>query len=1095
MRCAGCGAGNPAGKKFCSQCGTSLAMRCPKCGGENAPDSRFCGDCGKALPERTRSVTEDQTPGEIGGSPVQGERRHLTVLFCDLVNPTGIAANLDPEEWREIASQYQRAASEAVRRFRGHVAQYLGDGIVVYFGYPLAHENDAELAARAGLTILEEMAKLNRALAHKRKPELRARVGIHTGAVVITEGRGEGEGVFGETPNVAARVQAAAEPDTVLVTADTYRLISGIFVTQDCTAQILKGIEHPVQLYRIVQAGQVRSRLDTVAAMRGLTPFIGREDELRMLINRWEQTRESNGQVMFIYGEAGIGKSRLVQEFRSRVAGPDIDWVSCACAPDSQSTPFYPVAEMIRRVMGLRRDESPAKLIGALERSLEAAGLKVAEAVPLIAAMMNLPALGNYPSSLASPDQQRKQLLATLVEWALGAARAHPLVIVTEDLHWVDPSTLEMIQILIDQCATVPLMLIYTARPEFRAPWKMRAHHGQLTLNRLGLRQVREMVAGVATRKSLASDVVDAVVERSGGVPLFVEELTLAVLDSNRSGAAHEIPATLHDSLMARIDRLGAAKEVAQIGAVIGREFSYKLLRAVYPGSEPELRDALARLVDSELVHVRSIPPEANYVFRHELIRVAGYEALLKSRRRELHLRVARAITEKFPEMAQTHPEVLARHWADAGQAELAKAAWRTAANAARSRSAFKEAAESYRQALAILGTLPQSVERDAQEFRLTSAFAGMLQVTRGYTAPETVEASLRVRALADKAGKLTQLVPQLNGAFAAALVSGDLPAANALADQMLDLARHEGSPLSLGFAHMDQVLIHFYRGNLAEVEEHYAAGSGFFEAPVFRKFAATATSAFGLAGISAWTTGRPETARQRLGRAMIAARDNNSPYELAYAHFLTAWLECWVGRMEQAEKLAAVAVALCGEHGFPFFGALSHFALGLATAHLGRADEGVMLIREGLNSFAAIGTRLGITHYLTWLAEAQALQGATSEALSTVEEALQVNPEELIFRPEALRVRAELRFKEGRSESAQADFREAIELARRIGANGWLLRTSTSFARTLQSRGELAAAGELLAPAYERFTEGLETHDLREARALLNELNSDGLR
>jgi tetratricopeptide (TPR) repeat protein len=483
------------------------------------------------------------------------------------------------------------------------------------------------------------------------------------------------------------------------------------------------------------------------------------------------------------------------------------------------------------------------------------------------------------------------------------------------------------------------------------------------------------------------------------------------------------------------------------------------------------------------------MPPDTTYVFRHALIRDAGYEALLKSRRRELHLRVAQTISQKFPAMAQTHPEVLARHWAGAGEAELSIAAWRTAANMARWRNAFKEAAESYRQALSILGTLPESADRDAQELRLISAFSGVLQVTQGYTAPKTVEANLRVQALAEKGGKLAQLVPQLNGAFAAALVSGDLLAAAPLADQMLDFARREGSPLSLGFAHMDQVLIHFYRGNLVGVEEHYAAGKEFFGAPGFSKFAATATSAYGLAGISAWTIGRPEMARERMRHAMIAARENGSPYDLAYAHYLAAWLECWVGRMEDAEKLASQALALCDEHGFPFFGALSRFALGLSQAHLGRADDGVTLIHEGLNRFAAIGTRVGVTQYITWLAEAQALQGATSDALATVEEALQVNPEELVFRPEALRVRGELRLKEGRSESAETDFREAIELAHKIGANGWVLRTSTSLARLLQSRHDLAAALDLLAPVYASFREGLDTLDLMNASVLLDEL------
>ena len=429
----------------------------------------------------------------------------------------------------------------------------------------------------------------------------------------------------------------------------------------------------------------MRGRLEAAAAARGLTPFVGREDELRLLMNRWERALDGEGQVALIIGEAGIGKSRLVQRFHEQIAGTPHTWVEAAAGAFFQNTPFYAVTEMLRELLAWRGDESAEEQLAQLEARLELAGLKPAEALPLIAPLLNLPIPAKYPPSPLSPEQQRRRLLATLVEWALGAARVQPTVIATEDLHWADPSTLELIQLLVEQGATARLLLLYTARPEFRAPWPPRAHHTQITLNRLSARNVRTMVGEVAAQKALSEETIATVVERTGGVPLFVEELTRAVLESGDAKlTGREIPVTLHDSLMARLDRLGPAKEVTQVGAVIGGEFSYELLHAVHPIAEEDLQRALRTLADAELIYVRGIAPEATYQFKHALIRDAAYEALLKSRRKDLHRLVARTIDEKFPALKEAHPEVLARHWTEAGETEPAIAEWSRAGKAAR---------------------------------------------------------------------------------------------------------------------------------------------------------------------------------------------------------------------------------------------------------------------------------------------------------------------------------------------------------------------------------------------------------------------------
>jgi predicted ATPase/class 3 adenylate cyclase len=650
-------------------------------------------------------------------------------LFCDLVGSTEIAARLDPEEWRETVAAYHRAAAEVIILYGGHVAKYLGDGVMAFFGYPEAHDNDAERGVRAGLELLGAIAKLG---GQPGRPKLAVRVGIDSGAVVVGAGTGKEADVFGEAPNIAARVQAAAEPSTVLITDAVHRLVSGLFVVEGRGASTLKGIERSVELYRVVQSSGVRGRLGALAAARALTPFVGRESELRLLGERWESAREGEGQVVLIIGEAGIGKSRLIQRFHEQLT-PQPNWLEAAAAPFFENTPFHAIAELLRRLVEQaplpttdgRTGDGEAKLdtderMARLESALLLAGLKPAEAIPLIAPLLNLPALGKYLPPTIPPEQQRRRLLAILVVWVLGTARAQPLVIVIEDLHWADASTLEVVQLLAEQGATAPLLLVCTARPEFHPQGPLRAHHTQITLNRLSARNVREMIGQVSARNALAGETVDAVIERTGGVPLFVEELTRAVLESGSAKlAGREIPVTLHDSLMARLDRLGPAKEVIQIGAVIGNEFSYELLHAVHPVEAEALQSALRSATDAELVYVRGIAPEATYQFKHALIRDAAYEALLKSRRKELYGQVARAIDEQFPGLKEAHPEVVARHWAEGGETAQAIAEWTRAGKAAESHHAFKEAQQSYEQALALLSLLPDSPERDLHELDL----------------------------------------------------------------------------------------------------------------------------------------------------------------------------------------------------------------------------------------------------------------------------------------------------------------------------------------------------------------------------------------
>ena len=648
-----------------------------------------------------------------------GERRHLTVLFCDLVNSTSLASQLDPEEWREVVINYHQRVAQEVERFGGHVAQYLGDGIIAYFGWPEAHDDDVERAVRAGLAMLEAIAKFNTDPSHSRSA---ARVGIDSGVVVIGDGAGKGADVYGEAPNMAARVQAAAEPGTLLITEAAHRLIPGIFVVEECGAQILKGIAYPVQLYRVIRPRGMRGRLAAVAAARGLTPFVGREDELRLLMNRWERAVGGEGQTVLIVGEAGIGKSRLVQRFHEELAHHPHTWLESAAVPFFQNTPFSAVMSILQQGFQWHSGQSAEQRLAVLEASLANAGVKLDEAVPLLAQVLELPVDGKYPPSSLSPAEQRKRLLASLAAWVFPVAKDHPLVVAIEDLHWADPSTHELIRLLSEQGPTSRLLLLCTARPEFHASWARRAHHTEITLNRLSTANVRAMIAQVAMGSALATDTIKAVIERTSGVPLFIEELTRAVLESGNSMLGErDIPVTLHDSLMARLDRLGAAKEVLQIGSVIGSEFSYELLHGVQPLADEEFQKVLGVLADAELIYVRGIAPDATYQFKHALIKDAAYQALLKSRRKDLHRLIAQTISENFPAIKAEQPEVLARHWTEAGETEQAFSEWSRAGKAAEARNAFVEAEQSLQHALALLKELPESQERDLREmeFRL----------------------------------------------------------------------------------------------------------------------------------------------------------------------------------------------------------------------------------------------------------------------------------------------------------------------------------------------------------------------------------------
>jgi class 3 adenylate cyclase/predicted ATPase len=661
-----------------------------------------------------------QAPSAAPVAEPVGERRHVTVMFCDLVGSTSISAGLDAEDWRDLVGSYLDAASAAVTEMGGHVAKKLGDGVMALFGYPLAQENDAERAARAALSVQRALAEVNRKNAGSGKPTLNARIGIETGPVVV-DSAGE---IYGDAPNTAARVQALAEPGTVVVTAQVQRQIAGLFVAEDCGSHQLKGVPQLVTLFRLVRASGGGRR----AGQRHLTPLVGRDEEIAMLTRRWERARQGDGELVLIVGEPGIGKSRLIEEFHARLRETPHTWVEWSCSQLLQNTPLHPIAEWGRRRFG-GSDLPAERQLSDLENTLALIKLDPAENVPLLAPLLDIP-VPPERRPILTPEELRRRQLAALTSLVMAGARTQPAVLAVEDVQWADPTTLDVLRGIAERGALAPLFVLMTARPELRPSWGARSHHAAISLVPLDRQQVRHMVGELAARHALAKEVIEGVTERAGGVPLFVEEVTRLLLEHGEHGGIQAIPPTLQQLLTARLDRLGSARAVAQIAAVIGRGFSYPLVRAVAKMEDEALQTALERLAEADILLVQGLPPESEYRFKHALIQDAAYENLLKSRRQALHRRTGEVLRDEFAATAAAEPELLAHHFTEAGLTEAAIEWWGTAGQRSLARSALVEGVEQLKRALDQIAILPATPALRREEIKLEVAFANALALT-----------------------------------------------------------------------------------------------------------------------------------------------------------------------------------------------------------------------------------------------------------------------------------------------------------------------------------------------------------------------------
>jgi class 3 adenylate cyclase/predicted ATPase len=1065
-------------------------------------------------------ATPDGAPAQSEAAPVgpatpDAERCQLTVMFCDLVDSTRLASQLDPEDLREVVRAYQETCAKVIARFEGHIAQYLGDGLLVYFGYPLAHEDDAQRAVRTGLGIVEAMRGLNTRLEQEQGVHLAVRLGIHTGLVVVGEvggGTRQEQLALGETPNLAARLQGIAAPNTLVVSAATLQLLGSFFTYQSLGTSVLKGLAQPVEVYQVLHESMARSRLEAAGSI-GLTPLVGREQEVGLLRERWAQVKDGMGQVVLLSGEAGIGKSRLVQVLKEQVATEPQAWLTpCQCSPYHQNTALYPLIDLLERVvLRFDREESPQQKLRKLEGHLVQYGFSLAEAVPLHAALLSIPLTADYAPLTMSPEQHKQKILQALLTTLLRIAAQQPVLFVMEDLHWVDPSTLEFLSLLVDQGPTARILALLTFRPDFSPPWTGRAHLTQVTLPRLPRRHAAEMAGRVAHSKTLPAEVMEQVVARTDGVPLFVEELTKMVLESGLLQEQEEryeltgplpplaIPTTLHDSLMARLDRLATVKAMAQLGATLGREFSYALLQAVSPWDEGTLRRGLQHLVEAEFLYQQGLPPEATYLFKHALIQETAYQSLLRSTRQQYHQRIAQVLEVRFPERCETQPELLAHHYTEAGLVEQAIGYWQRAGQQASERSANLEAVSHFATGIELLKTLPETPARTQHSLTLHIALGTALLMTKGQAAPEVEHAYTQARALCQQVGETPELASILFGLWRFYLAQTQLHTARELGETLLRLAQRADDPALTVIAHYALVVTWFFLGALPAAHLHleeaivrYTPGQR--RTPVFRIGQDPGVACQVYAAAILWFLGYPDQALAHIPKSLALAHELSHPYSLAWARLWGAMLSQFRRNIPAVHEHAEAAIALSTEQGFTLWVASGTIFRGWALAMQGQSEEGMAQVHQGIAAVKATGAAMLVPYYCTVLAEVWDHLGHTEDGLQALAEAhtLVEQYEERWWEAEIHRLRGVLLLRQTGTPQAEAEawLQRALDVARRQGAKSLELRAAMSLGRLWQQQGKRQEAYDLLAPLYHWFTEGFDTADLQDARALLADLS-----
>jgi|SRR5579862_2173032 len=1093
--CPGCQAQIPEVSRFCPQCGAPQNIACAACGTVNVAGSKFCAQCGAKLGAATVAAPTPSPPPAAGAAPrasSAAERRQLTVMFCDLVGSTALSTKLDPEDLRHVIAAYHKCVAGVAARFHGFVAKYMGDGVLVYFGYPEAHEGDAANAVRAGLAMIEVVNALTVG-----EGRHQVRIGIATGLVVVGELVGAGEAqernVVGETPNLAARLQSVAAPNSVLIAGSTKRLTGDSFEYEPIDPGALKGFDGPVAAWRVLREQSMQSRFESLREANQV-PLVGREEELDLLLRRWAQVKDGEGRVVLLSGEPGIGKSRLLAALLDRVEADHPAVLRYFCLPHQQGSALQPILAQISHAAGFERDETAAdkrsKLRGLFARASDNADASVA-------ALSDLLGLAEGSDGAADPQRKRAQVFSALMDQLTSLARRGPVLMVFEDVHWSDPTSLELLTLTVERLQSLPILLLITFRPDFQAPWAGQSNVTTMTLNRLGRRDRMAMVEHVSGGKVLPQALLEQIVERTDGVPLFVEELTKAVLESEQLEQPTQqlaIPTTLQASLMSRVDRLGSAREILQIGAAIGREFSYELLAAVAGLPDQVLQDALARLSEAELVFARGTPPDATYAFKHALIQDAAYSTMLRAHRQQLHGAIAAVLEKRFPHSA---PEMLAQQFEGAGRGEQAIVYWRQAGNRDLRRFALKEAVAHYVNAHRLVMAMPVGKPRDELELGVCLELGLAQQIRISPTAKEAADNYYRAlelsRTLPDK-GRERFLATW--GAWFNQTMLGNTEEAFRLADDLLTIAQELNDPDLLmeayharvpgllrkadfkGMNESAQKVVRLYDRERHREHAHYFGGHD------------ARVCAMSFYALSLWGLGFPEQAQRAAWQCVEDSRALGHLFSIAHGLNMGGLTHLVLYDRDACRKVCDELYPLAARNKFVWPLSYAKFQRAWLMAQEGDAEAGI----KGMIEVPSVATGAVLRPVLlTLIAHQQLLAGHPDDAAATLERAVdEMNRQHARFyEAEMTRLHGDILLAQSgdNSGAVEAAFREAMAIAARQPCRPIELRAATSLARLLLGSGRKTEARDVLAPLYATFTEGFRHSDWQAAKTLLAEL------
>ena len=1049
---------------------------------------------------QARDTMKVARTGAEATSPAQhrdAEFRQITVMFCDLVGSTQLSEKLDPEDLQKIIDSYRRECSTAIRRYGGEVARYLGDGVLAFFGWPYAHEDDAPRAVHAALEIVSVVTKISESVT------LACRVGVCSGSVVVGEIRNSTASwsmdAVGETPNIAARLQTLAEPNTVLISESTRHLVSATFDLQGLGPQELKGITEPVRAYRVLAAKSAGSRFEAAHAGT-LTPLVGRSSELRLLLDRWEKVKEGDGQVILLSGIPGVGKSRLLHELKSHVEEEPHILLHHQCSPYHNQSAFHPVIEQIEQAAHLIAREADADKITKLQAYLPRSTNSSIEPLLLIANLLSISTENQQHLSELTPQQIKNRTISTLVDLLLAFSVQRPTLCIFEDAHWLDASTLELLELMISRIAHARVLLIVSSRPEFRPTWLAHANVSTHSLTRLSQAEVKTMIRDLLRGGNMPQKLVDQIIEKADGVPLFIEELTSSTLSAplretlghTEQPASLRVPETLSDALMERLDRAAPSRRVAQIAAVIGREFSDDLLSAAARIDEEDMQSALSLLEKADIIYRVGISPFVRFAFKHVLLRDAIYNSLLKSKRQQIHADIAAILVHDFPKLVENQPEVLALHYQEASNHQMAIRYWFESGQRALAHSANVEAIANFRKALQLLNALPETPERIKQEIDIQLALGIPLIAVRGYTAAETREAFSRARTLCLRLGDIPEYFQALFGLWGNHWMCGKNDEALRMADEFLSRSRALSDPVLLMVANrvMGSTLLTLgdFQSSANHFEETIRLSTGREERPLYNLYMVGPRAAsLLLLSWDLWILGYPDQALSRVSEALALGKDLGHPYTVAFAHYMTSVVHLLRGDAAHALESAERSFEMSQEQRFSLYAILSRISRGRAIGEMGRLGEARVELTQGIDEARRNGVGFMLPMMDSWLADVHTKTGENEYALSFVERAL-TNIGDVTGRSweaELHRQRAQilLALDPSKLREAESHLQKSIEVARGQSAKSLELRATTNLAELWRTQGRPDEARALLEPICHWFNEGAETADLRQAR------------